>query len=321
MRTVFVDAGAMSLLRSLLSSPYFDEAAQPHVLGKVLFQNASDDDDLSYRAAVMGIISNCLLPLSLFRDELIFSDNLVPVICRCSTDSSDSHLKTNSLCAISSALSSQKSQQLKIDILNMLDITRFLNTLETGSALEQQLCLLILRNFADGPAEDVSALLRALGLYDCPAARCISHFSDFCLSASDTSVCAEAGGARLNARALESQQGSPSKQGSSLPPNRSEMCHIHDCPVPAAEWAAPSDSHAFSCHANCARIRQVLASIVSVCARSAAASIEQLLLLLSNIAAGSSGRKALILDALQPSFLVEALTSSEDLVRRVSFFC
>jgi hypothetical protein len=42
-------------------------------------------------------------------------------------------------------------------------------------------------------------------------------------------------------------------------------------------------------------------------------------MLLANIAACSSGRKALILDVLPPTFLTDALTSDDDSVRRVSF--
>jgi hypothetical protein len=315
-RTVFVDAAAASMLLSLLSCPYFDEATQPDMLGEVCVQKSTsrhdDDDDLSYSAAIMAVLSNCLLPFSLFRDVLVFSGYLVPLVCRCSMDSNDPHLKTNSLCAISSALSSQTSQQLKIDILNMLDVTRFLNTLETGSALDQELCVLVLRNCADGPAEDVGALLLALKLYDCPAAQFTSHFSEFCLGAGNAIACVQAGSARMSAPVPES----PSA------PNKSETyltCLFHDCPVQELDRGTPS--HSISDLENCARIRQTLAFIVRSCSTSSPASIEQLLLLLSNIASASSGRKALILDALQPPFMAEALTSNEDVVRRVCFCC
>ncbi len=312
-RSVFVDAGAASLLIQLLSSPYFDDAMQSDLqeLGEVCIQTSAtrhhDADFQSYSAVVIAIISNCLLPLSLFRDTLIFSDTLIPLVCRCSMDSKDCELRTNSLCAISSIMASQTSHQLKVDILAKLDIARFLSTLESCSMLDQELCLLILRNCADGPEEDISELLMKLMLYDPTAAPCISHFSEFCLVPGNSNPDPHSDATTMCVIAPEiTQSRTPAS-------SNSKICMFHDCPVNEL------DDHSSCCLGNCARIRRCLASIVSFSSSSSPASVEQLLMLLANIASGSSGRKALILDSLHPSFMAEALTSNEDLVRRVRF--
>jgi hypothetical protein len=309
-RSVFIDAGVATMLTSLLSSPYFDEAIRSdspelgELCGEHLVTRHRDADYRSYSAVVMAIVSNCLLPLSLFRDVLMCSANLIPLVCRCSMDSNDRELRTNSLCAISSIMASQTSLQLKMDILTRLDLTRFLHTLESGSALDQELCLLILRNCADGPAEDIGQLLTKLAHYDPTAAQCISHFSEFCLDPVESNPLSHSDCAALCVLAPESARPTTCC--------KSKVCAFHDCPV--QEW----DSHSGCCLENCARIRHCLASIVSCCSSSSASSVEQLLLLLANIASGSSGRKALVLDSLDPSFMADSLTSNEDLVRRVS---
>jgi hypothetical protein len=312
-RSIFVDASVAPMLLSLLSSPYFDAAIQPELMGEVgsnTKHSSAEIHSSSYSATVMAIISNCLLPLSLFRDELIVSDNFVSLVCRCAMESIDPELRTNSLCAISSITASQPSQELKLRIMVQLDVKRFLHTLQTGSARHQELCLLILRNCADGPAEDVGALLMMLRLYDAPAAQCISYFSEFCLGpgSAGTSSCVHACSASFSAPLPDIGQPRTSV-------NKLKSCIFHDCPVDEL------DGRSLTCLENCARIRNCLASIVSFSQTSSPSSIEHLFLLLANIASGSPGRKALILDAVQPSTIAEALASGEDSVRRVSFFC
>jgi hypothetical protein len=305
-RSVFVDACVAPVLLSLLSSSYFDEALQPDVsVAEVVFvQNSTSRhcsaDEFSYSAIVVAIISNCLLPLSLFRDELIFSGTLVPLLCRCAIDSKDRELRSNSLCAIASIMASQTSQELKLGILTQLDVTQLLRILECGSALEQELCMLILRNCADGPAEEIGAFLMLFRLHESSVSLFVRHFSDFCF-----------GEGEISAHVPES---APHLESTRAVLTKLHYCAFHDCPTDELGGASTR------CLGNCAQIRCCIASIVSFCviSTSSPATVEQLLLLLANIASGSSGRKALVLDALQPSFMAEALASDEDAVRRVS---
>ena len=306
-RSVFVDACVAPVLLSLLSSPYFDEALQLDVSGEVVvIQNsaarACSADEFSYSAIVIAIISNCLLPLSLFRDVLIFSGTLVPLVCRCAIDSKDRELRSNSLCAISSMMASQTSQELKLSILTKLDVARLLRMLDWGSTLEQELCLLILRNCADGPAQDIGALLMMLKLHDSTDALSVDHFSEFCFGGGNACSCTHApeSAPRLELRGRDT--------------TKLHFCAFHDCPTDEVDGAS------MRCLDSCTQIRRCLASIVSFCdsSTSSPTTVEQLLLLLANIASGSSGRKALVLEALNPSFMAEALASDEDVVRRVS---
>ncbi len=313
-RSVFVDAAVVPILLSVLRGPYFDEAVQTEVIGEssVQISNTSSFAEYStYSAVVMAIISNCLVPLSLFRHELISSDSLVSIICRCSTRSSDPELRTNSLCAASAILASQPSQELKLRIMTGLDLTRLLHTLQFGSASDQEFCLLALRNCADGCAEDVGALLTLLTSYCSPDIQCfkISYFSEFCLGtrSSIDGHCDVACTASLCAR----------QRGQCMPsfPNNVDKCIFHDCPIAAL------DGHTTSCLEDCAQIRRCLAAIASFCSTASTACMEHLLLLLANIASGSSGRKCLVLEALPPSLMCVALASDEHSLRRVRFLC
>jgi hypothetical protein len=313
-RSVFVDAAVAPILLSVLRGPYFDAALQTEVIGESSIQNSNTSscaEYSTYSAVVMAIISNCLVPLSLFRHELISSDSLVAIICRCSTRSSDPELRTNSLCAVSSILASQPSQELKLRIMTGLDLRQFLNTLQFGSASDQEFCLLVLRNCADGCAEDVGALLMLLRSYSSPDVQCfkISHFSEFCLGTKSSmdGHCDLACTASLCER----------QRGQCMPslPNKLDKCIFHDCPITAL------DGHANTCLEDCAQIRRCLAAIVSFCSTATTACMEHLFLLLANIASGSSGRKSLVLEALPPSLMSDALASDEHSLRRVRFLC
>jgi hypothetical protein len=319
LRTVFVDAGVAPLLLLLLGSPYFDESIQPHLMGEMYAQALTaphfSAENFSYSATVMAIISNCLLPLSLFRDLLCSSHTLVSILCRCSMNSSDRELKTNSLCALSSLMAAQQSQDVKLSVLAALDTDRLLNTMRCGSAADQEFCLLLLRNCADGAAEHVGVLLRALSRRCSDAFGCISYFSEFFFGPGSTASCARASSSSSRAEMSEAATACPSFSQSKS--NRNSLvgncCEFHDCPIDELNDAAASSLE------NCEKVRWSLASIVSFCSTSPAASTEQLLMLLANIAAGSSGRKALVLDVLPPPLLADALASDDDSVRRVSF--
>lgn len=318
LRTVFVDAGVAPLLLLLLSSPYFDESLQPHLIDEMYTQALTSThfsaENFSYSAIVMAIISNCLLPLSLFRDLLCSSHTLVSILCRCSMHSSDRELRTNSLCALSSLMAAQQSQDVKLSVLAALDTDRFLSTMRSGSALDQEFCLLLLRNCADGAAEHVGVLLRALPRRCSDASVCISYFSEFCFGPGSTTSCARASSSSSGAEMSEAALPWPSfSQSKSTLNSLRNCCEFHDCPIDELNGPATSSLE------NCEKVRWSLASIVSLCSTSPPASTEQLLMLLANIAACSSGRKALILDVLPPTFLTDALTSDDDSVRRVSF--
>jgi hypothetical protein len=300
-RSVFVDACAAPVLLSLLSGPYFDEAIRHDLVGEpshVPSALCCASNSFSYSAAVMAIISNCLLPLSTFRDVFFHSEKLVSLVCRCSLHSKDPALKTNSLRAMSSMMASQRSRELKIGILAKLDINQFLSTLESGDELQQQLCLLVLRNCADGPVEDAGAVLKVLTHFSRESfPDCKSHFSEFCFGSTSSNACE---------CVRNSEEVTPSSS------SNLKNCMFHDCPA--------EDASSTSCFERCAQVRRCLACIVRFCCASSSTTVEQLLLLLANIAAGSSGRKALVLDVLQPSFMADALNSDEDLVRRVGRF-